>query len=75
MEMSLYPPSPTQNTDALTKPKSAYLQQVILNLVAVALFMLIYFAMIVGAAYLLYWAIIFPIEKVNRLTLFLKIVG
>ncbi|MFK7923696.1 MAG: M48 family metalloprotease, partial [Bacteroidia bacterium] len=47
----------------------------ILNLVAVALFMLIYFAMIVGAAYLLYWAIIFPIEKVNRLTLFLKIVG
>lgn len=75
MELSLYPPSPVHNTDSLTKPKSAYLQQVILNLVAVVLFMVFYFAMIVGTAYLLYWAVIFPVDRVNNLTLFLKILG
>ncbi len=75
MDISLYPPSPVHNTDSLTKPKSAYLQQVILNLVAVALFMLFYIAMIIGAAYLVYWSIIFPIERINKLTLFLKVLA
>ncbi|MEL7534518.1 MAG: hypothetical protein AAFN10_24645, partial [Bacteroidota bacterium] len=64
MEFSLYPPSPVDNTDSLTKPKSAYLQQVILNLAAVALFMLLYFAMIVGAAYLVYREYYGPIDQV-----------
>ncbi|MEL6805807.1 MAG: hypothetical protein AAFO91_18730, partial [Bacteroidota bacterium] len=75
MELSFYPPSPSQDTASLTKAKSAYIWQIIFNLLAVFLFLLFYFAMIAGTAYLAYWAIFYPMDRVNRGTLFLKILA
>ncbi|MEL6650763.1 MAG: M48 family metallopeptidase [Bacteroidota bacterium] len=75
MELSFYPPSPSQDTASLTKPKSAYIWQIVFNLLAVFLFLLFYFAMIAGTAYLAYWAIFYPMDRVNRGSLFLKILA
>ncbi|MEL7342257.1 MAG: M48 family metallopeptidase, partial [Bacteroidota bacterium] len=75
MEFSFYPPSPTQDTASLTKPKSAYIWQIVFNLLAVFLFLVLYFAMIAGTAYLVYLAIAYPLTRVGRGNLFLKLLA
>ena len=68
-----YPPSPTQDVSKLTKTGGAYMARVIAVLAGLALFLLIYLAMIAAAAGLVYLAVIWPMYDINKLTLFLKL--
>ncbi len=57
-----YPESPNINKDVITKVTSQYRSQVIVNLLAIALFFILFLAMIAGAGYLAYLSAMYPLR-------------
>lgn len=70
---SFYPEAPQGIPSNLTVPSTKYRRQVILVLGSIILFVLFYLAMVVGMGYLAYWSFMYPVGKVDRGTIFLKI--
>jgi Zn-dependent protease with chaperone function len=60
MARSLYPPSPEDVPHELTAPSGAYRLRVWLLVLIVVLFFALYFSMVAGAGYLIYWGITKP---------------
>ncbi|MEM6700559.1 MAG: M48 family metallopeptidase, partial [Bacteroidota bacterium] len=73
MNPTTYPTSPKNlPTDFLKLPKS-YQSRVLIVLLALILFVLLYFAFIAGAAFLLYLSVIYPMESVGFYPLLIKL--
>lgn len=53
MSATLYPPSPSVNTESVTQITPQYRTQIIVNLVAIIIFFLLYLVMIAGSIYLI----------------------
>jgi Zn-dependent protease with chaperone function len=68
----LYPPSPPNVPRYLTAPSTHYRLQVILVLASLFLFGLLYVGLLAGSAWLVFWAIVYPIGDVNGPRVFLK---
>ena len=75
METSLYPQNPIIEDRNFTKPEGSYRVQVIWVMVSILLFALMYIALIAGSLWLIYWAVMWPMTTVNKLTLFGKVGG
>lgn len=69
-----YAPTPTGVPADLARPSRRYRLQVGIVLVSLILFFLFYLFLIVGSAYLCYWAWVFPIKVVNKGTVAMKVV-
>jgi Zn-dependent protease with chaperone function len=70
---SLYPATPEGITKDFTKVHQAYRKQVFIVLAGIALFFLLYLALIAAAGYLVWWAVTYEMYEINRLTILLKI--
>ncbi|MBL8793162.1 MAG: M48 family metalloprotease [Planctomycetia bacterium] len=71
-----YAPAPAGIPADLTRPSSRYRLQVVVVLVCLLLFLLLYVALVIGSAYLLYWAVIYPLgNRPGRGEIFLKLVS
>ena len=51
----------------------SYKLKVLLAISAILLFFSLYFSLVLGFGYLTYWAILFPIEVINRFTIVMKL--
>src|SRR5262249_6560461 len=71
---SFYPTTPPGIPADLTASTPRYRLQVVVVLVSLFLFLLFYLALIAGSAYLAYWASTFEVRRMDRGTLFLKVV-
>ncbi|HYT95500.1 MAG TPA: M48 family metallopeptidase [Gemmataceae bacterium] len=60
---SFYPPSPDNVPADLTRVRGEYRARVFLLLSLVALFFLLYFGLLVGSAYLVYWGCAMPVRR------------
>lgn len=69
---NFYPASPTGVPKGFTLPSPSYKSQVVYVLLAMLVFMILYLAMISASVYLIYWAVIYPMETINKFTLLLK---
>ncbi|MHC2990170.1 hypothetical protein OB13_00660 [Pontibacter sp. HJ8] len=67
-----YPESPQRIPHGYTQPSSSYKSQVVYVLLAMVVFLVLYLALVAVAGYLLYLAISYPMEDVNRWTILLK---
>ena len=70
---NIYPPSPHNVPKDFILPSASYKRQVVLVLLAILLFMVLYATMIAGAAYLMYFAFIYPMEVINKFTILFKL--
>lgn len=68
-------PSPQQLPPKFTASSSGYAIKATLAVVSVALFFVLFFALVAGSFYALYWAVMYPMFVVNRLTIPLKLVA
>ena len=69
----LYPESPQCIPAGYTLPPSSYKSQVVYVLLAMLVFLVLYLAMVAAAGYLLYLAIMYPMDTINRWTILLKL--
>ncbi|MBF8964967.1 M48 family metalloprotease [Pontibacter sp. FD36] len=69
----VYPESPQCIPAGYTLPPSSYKSQVVYVLLAMLVFLVLYLAMVALAGYLLYLAVLYPMETVNRWTILLKL--
>jgi Zn-dependent protease with chaperone function len=69
---NFYPVSPGSVPNGFTQPSPSYKSQVVYVLLAMLVFMMLYLAMITASVYLIYWAIMYPMENINKFTLLLK---
>jgi len=68
-----YPASPHDISKKLTSLPSAYKIRAFLAILAILLFFILYFSLVVGLGYLAYYAFIYDMGAVNKLTILLKI--
>jgi len=68
-----YPPSPADIPEGLTRMASSYRTRAWLAVGAIILFFLLYFALVAALGFLVYIAIFYPIEHINKLTIFMKL--
>lgn len=73
MQSIIYPQSPTVDSKKLTSLTSSYKLRAFLAIVAIILFFVLYFALVVAFAYLSYYAVIYEIGSYNKLTILMKI--
>ena len=73
MTESFYPASPVAVPETFTRPSLQYKKQVTYVLIAMALFMLLYLAMLAGSGFLVYTAISYPLESFSKITILLKL--
>ncbi len=73
MSLSFYPASPKSVDPGLTKLPTSYQWKAIFAILAIIVFFVLYLALVVGLAFLTYYAIVYPIENVNKLTILGKI--
>ena len=73
MNLSHYPPSPVNVPKNFTSLTSSYQLRSWLAVLAVFTFFILYFALVAGMAYLVYYAFTYEMGSINRLTIFLKI--
>lgn len=73
MATSYYPQSPARVSKNLTSLTPSYQLRTSLAILAILLFFFLYVGMVVGLGYLFYYAIIYDMGSVNRLTILLKI--
>lgn len=71
--MELYPASPSSIEVNYTKLPSSYYMKAILAILAIILFFVLYFAMVVLLGYVVKWSIFYQIENINKLTILGKI--
>lgn len=73
MTSTLYPPSPTTIPKKLTGLTPSYQLRAFLAILAIILFFALYAAMVVALGYLAYYAVIYDMGHVNKLTILLKV--
>ena len=73
MAISYYPKSPLSISENLTSETASYKFRVSLALLSILLFFILYTAMVVGLAYLAYYAIMYDMGDINKLTILLKL--
>ncbi|WP_242202387.1 M48 family metalloprotease [Aestuariivivens insulae] len=73
MTDNLYPASPISLPKNLTKLPSSYQTKAFLAILAIILFFLLYTSLVVGLAYLVYYAFIYEIGHINKITILMKI--
>ncbi|MFS4494615.1 M48 family metalloprotease [Maribacter sp. 2308TA10-17] len=73
MSSTYYPLSPTNIPKKLTGLTPSYQFRAFLAILAILLFFILYTAMVVALGYLAYYAIIYDMGKVNKITILLKI--
>lgn len=73
MNLTTYPKSPAAVPKQLTKLSPSYHFRAFLAILSVLLFFVLYFALVVAMAYLVYWAIIYDMYRVKKFTLLLKV--
>lgn len=73
MTSTLYPPSPVNPPKNLTGLTPSYQFRAFLAILAILLFFALYFALVAALGYLVYWAIMYPMTYINKLTLLAKL--
>ncbi len=73
MTSTVYPASPTDVPRKLTGLSTTYMVKAGLAILAILLFFVLYFALVIALGYLFYLALIFPIGKVGIYPLLLKL--
>ncbi|PCH76969.1 MAG: hypothetical protein COB98_04770 [Flavobacteriaceae bacterium] len=73
MENSTYPQSPINVPENLTKLPASYQFRAALAILAILLFFVMYFGLVVLLGYLAYYAFVYDMGSVNKLTILLKI--
>lgn len=73
--VNYYPPSPVNVPPELTATNRRYRNRIIIVLASLFLFFLLYVALVAGSAYVAYWAWTFPVKKVDRGTVLMKVVA
>ena len=66
---TFYPPSPEGIDTNYSSLTSSYKLKAGLSILAIILFFVLYFCMIIGLAYLCVWAVTYPMASVNKLTI------
>ncbi len=69
----LYPQSPTNIPKKLTGLTPSYQLRAFLAILAILLFFILYTALVVALAYLVYYAFIYDMGRVNKITILLKV--
>lgn len=70
---SLYPPSPIDIPKRLTALTSSYQLRAVLAILSILLFFVLYVALVIGLAYLVYYAFIYDMGRINKLTILAKV--
>jgi len=73
MNATFYPPSPKVKKNSLTSLTSSYKMRAILAIVGIILFFVLYITLVIGAAYLFYYALMYDMGSINKLTILLKV--
>jgi len=73
MNTSYYPKSPQAVPKKLTQLPASYLFRATLAVVAIILFFTLYAALVIGLGYLVYYACIYDMFRINKLTILLKV--
>ncbi len=73
MTKNYYPASPTSVPKNLTMLTSSYQLKSILAILAIILFFALYTAMVLALGYLFYYAIIYDMGRINKLTILMKV--
>lgn len=73
MKPTLYPKGPEQNLQNLTVLPPSYKFRAFLAIVAIFLFFILYFALVTALGYLVYYAVIYEMNTINKLTILLKL--
>ncbi len=73
MTNSLYPASPLEVPKKLTSLTPSYKTRAFLAIVSIFLFFILYGALVIGLGYLVYYAIIYDMGRINKLTILLKV--
>lgn len=71
--LEFYPESPKEITKELTQLPSSYKLRAFLAILAIILFFILYSALVVALGYLVYYAFIYDMGNVNKLTILMKI--
>jgi Zn-dependent protease with chaperone function len=72
MQQIYYPQSPAKLPEKLTDLPPSYQFRATLAVLAIILFFVLYFSLVIGLGYLVYHAFIYDMGRVNKVTLFLK---
>ncbi len=73
MTSTYYPESPKATTRKLTSLTSSYRLRASLAVLAIILFFVLYFALVAGLAYLVYYSFTYDIGRVNKFSILMKI--
>lgn len=73
MTSTLYPSSPANLPKNLTALTPSYQFRAFLAILAILLFFVLYFCLVAALGYLVYWAIMYPMVYINKLTLLAKL--
>ena len=73
MTKNYYPASPTSVPKNLTMLTSSYQLKSILAILAIILFFALYTVMVLALGYLFYYAIIYDMGRINKLTILMKV--
>lgn len=68
-----YPPSPSSLPEKFLKPRNSYYFRATLAFLGIILFFALYSALIYGFGLIFYWAVMYDMVYVNKLTILLKI--
>lgn len=73
MSQTLYPAGPAELNSQLTALTSSYKLRAALAVLSIILFFLLYIGLVVGLGFLVYGAITYSMDSINKLTLLLKL--
>lgn len=68
-----YPPSPARLPEGLTALSSSYQLRAALAVAAIILFFLLFTALVVGTAWLVWIAVVYPMGSINKITILAKL--
>jgi len=71
--MITYPPSPTTVPKRLTKLSLSYTLRAFLAILSVFLFFALYLSLVSALTYLVYYAIVYDMVYINKITILLKL--
>ncbi len=69
----VYPPSPKDRSDSYTSLPSSYKLKAALAILAIILFFVLYFGLVVALGYLVRWSIFYDMGDVNKITILGKL--
>lgn len=72
-QTNLYPTSPKKLPKQLTKLPSSYIYKAFFAVFAILLFFMLYCILVAGIGYLVYYAFVYDIGSINKLTVLMKI--